>query len=158
MKERISDHISYKEATKSQTATRKEIDNSPNSDQLAAMKNVAEKCFEPLRNWYGRALGISSFLRVLLLNIAIGGSKTSQHVTGEAIDIDADIFNNGITNLQIFEYLRKRVQFDQLIMEYPDETGEPRWVHISNKLDGNNRGEILIAEKVNGRTVYRHYA
>lgn len=157
--DKISAHISYIEATKSQTAIRKEIDNTPNLEQLEAMKYVAEKGFEPLREHHGKPIGISSFLRVELLNMAIGGSKTSGHVKGNSIDIDADIYNNGITNKEIFDfYYRGDIEFDQLILEYPDENGEPRWVHLSIKSDGTNRGEVLIAEKVDGRTRYRHYA
>lgn len=154
----ISDHITYNEATKSQTAIRKDIDNSPNSDQLEAMEYVAKKGFEPLREHHGKAIGISSFLRVELLNISIGGSKTSGHVKGDSIDIDADIYNNGITNREIFDFYHKGdIDFDQLIMEYPDEDGEPRWVHISIKADGSNRKEVLVAERINGRTRYRHF-
>ena len=80
--EKISDHISWNEATKSQTATRRGIDNFPNEIQLSNMRLVANKCFEPLRNWPGKAIGISSFFRSPELNTAIGGSKTSQHCAG----------------------------------------------------------------------------
>lgn len=156
---RISDHISFAEATKSQTAIRKEIDNTPSDEQLAAMRYVAENGFEPLRMHHGKAIGISSFLRVELLNLAIGGSKTSGHVKGNSIDIDADIYNNGISNKEIFDfYYKGDIEFDQLIMEYPDDEGEPRWVHLSIKADGNNRGEVLVAERVDGKTRYRHYS
>lgn len=133
----ISAHITYAEATKSQTAIRKGIDNTPDAATLVRMRLVAEKVFEPLRNHFGIPIGISSFYRSPKLNKAIGGVRNSQHVTGEAIDIDADIFG-GITNHMIFEWIRSNLNFDQLIKEY----GEHGWVHVSYKASGN-RGEVL---------------
>ena len=155
----ISKHISYTEATKSQTAARKGIKNTPTDWQLKNMKLVAENCFEPLREWYGSAIGISSFLRSKNLNEAIGGSTNSQHLQGlysgneeGAIDIDADIFNNGITNAEIFVWLKDNVAYDQLIWEFGDDY-EPNWVHISYR-KGANRNMDLRAERVNGKTKY----
>lgn len=151
--DKISEHISYAEATKSQTAIRHGIDNTPNEKQLEAMRKVAENCFEPLREYHGMPIAITSFFRSPEVNEKIGGSNTSQHCTGQAMDIDADVFDNGITNKEIFEWLRANVTYDQLISEYPDEDGNPRWVHIS--FIDNNRGEVLVAEKVNGKTKYK---
>lgn len=160
MKKNISKHISYAEATKSQTAVRKGISNTPSEFQLENMEMVALSCFEPLREWYGKPIGVSSFLRSVVLNAAIGGSETSQHMQGAitgkeegAIDIDADIFNNGITNAEIFNWLAANVVYDQIIKEYPNEEGEPAWIHISYR-KGANRGQKLLAEKVDGRTKY----
>lgn len=157
--ENISKHISYKEATKSNTAIKRGIDNKPSEHQLEGMKLVAEVCFEPLRRHHGDKIGISSFLRNKELNEAVGGSKTSQHVCGEftgniegAIDIDADIFDNGITNKEIFNWLRTNVEFDQIIWEYGTEL-EPDWVHISYR-KGANRGMELMVRRVNGKSVY----
>lgn len=136
----ISKHISLNEATRSQTATRKGIKNIPNEVQLEAMKLVAETCFEPIRNHFGVPLTISSFFRCEALNVAVGGSKTSQHCKGEAIDIDAD--GSSITNKQVFEWAKANLKFDQLINEYPDEAGNPAWVHISFSKHGN-RNQVL---------------
>jgi len=160
----ISEHISYKEATKSNTASRRGIDNTPTTFQLNNMSLVAEECYEPLRVWYGKWIGVSSFLRSKELNEAIGGSKTSQHMCGAyskkeeaAIDIDADIYNNGITNLEIFLWLKDNVTFDQLICEYPDKEGEPAWVHVSYR-KGANRGQVLVAYRNSaGKTKYKNY-
>ena len=155
----ISKHISYKEATKSQTATRKGISNKPTEWQLKNMQLVANECFEPLREWYGSAIGVSSFLRGKKLNDAIGGSKNSQHLQGlysgneeGAIDIDADIYNNGITNMDIFLWLQENVIYDQLIYEFGDDI-EPNWVHVSYR-KGANRQMNLRAERVDGKTKY----
>lgn len=142
---KVSDNISLTEATKSQTATRKGIDNNPNAEQLKNMRLVAENCFQPLREMYGKAIGISSFFRSEVLNKAIGGSRTSDHCKGKAIDIDADIYNNGITNADIFEWLKENVPFDQLIWEYGNDK-EPNWVHVSFRKSGN-RGQVLKATK-----------
>ncbi len=152
--DKISNNISYREATKSNTAKRYGIDNFPNSFQLSNMKMVANECFQPLREWNNEPIGVSSFLRSKELNEhpAINGSKTSQHLQGlyskieeGAIDIDADIYDNGITNVEIFEWLKDNVKFDQLIWEYGTEEN-PAWVHVSYR-NGANRGMLLSAKK-----------
>lgn len=159
---KISAHISYGEATKSQTATRKGIDNKPSEVQLKNMKLVANNCFEPLRVWHGKPIGVSSFLRSKELNAAVGGSTSSQHMQGEftgkeegAIDIDADMFNNGITNREIFDWLWNNVDFDQLIWEYGDNDN-PAWVHVSYR-KGANRRQVLKCTRVNGKPNYDPY-
>lgn len=155
----ISRNITYKEATKSQAATRHGIPNDPNDEQLEAMKMLARKIFEPLREHHGEPIGISSFFRAPVLNTVIGGSTTSQHCKGEAMDIDADICNNGITNKEIFSWIKNNVEFDQLISEFPSTiTGEPKWVHVSYKAKGKNRGQVLVSmKKKGGGTTYVPY-
>lgn len=145
----ISKYISYKEATKSQTATRLGIDNKPTEDHLAAMKHVASEVFDKVRAHFGVPLGVSSFYRGPELNKAIGGSKTSQHMKGEAIDIDADMYG-GVTNKEIFDYIKDNLIFDQLIDEY-----DYSWIHVSLRRDGKNRGQVLRAYKENGKTKYK---
>lgn len=123
----ISKHISYKEATYSATAARLKIDNTPSAEVLANMKLVAEKCFEPLREWYGKPIKINSFYRSPELNKAVKGAKNSDHVKGMAIDIDA---GSNSENLKLFNWLKENAEFKQLIHEYGDKNG-PEWVHIS---------------------------
>jgi len=123
----ISKHITVKEATQSATAPRLKIDNTPSAKVLANMKLVAEKCFEPLREWYGKPIIIDSFYRSPALNKAVKGSKTSDHVKGMAIDLDA---GSNSENLKLFNWLKDNVEFTQLIHEYGDKSG-PAWVHIS---------------------------
>lgn len=147
----ISKHITYSESIKSQQAIRLGIDNTPNSEQLEAMKLVAEKCFEPVREHFNIPIGISSFFRSEKLNSAIGGSKNSQHCKGEAIDIDADIYGK-ITNKQIFEYIKNNLLFDQLIWEYGNDEN-PDWVHVSYSKKGN-RKQILKINK-QGTTILK---
>jgi zinc D-Ala-D-Ala carboxypeptidase len=156
MMDSISEHIAYLEAIKSQTAERLGIKNIPNDLQLTNMKYVAGQLFEPLRKWWNKPIGISSFFRCLELNHAIGGSSTSQHCLGLAIDIDADMYHNGLTNFQIHEYFSRRVKefnYDQLIYEFGTEE-QPAWVHISKKPDGGNRNQNLRAVRKNGKTIY----
>ena len=100
---KISKHISYKEGTHSNTAVRRRMRNEPDETQLAAMKLLSKKVFEPLRVHFDQPIRVNSFFRSAALNKAIGGSRTSQHCSGEAIDIDA---TNGITNKQLFDYIQ----------------------------------------------------
>jgi hypothetical protein len=127
--ENISKNISYKEATHSNTAKARKIDNTPSGDTIVRMKLVAERCFQPVREWYGKPININSFYRSPLLNQAIRGAKNSQHVKGEAIDISA---GSSTENKKLFDWLKDNVEFDQLINEYGY-----RWIHISYKISDN---------------------
>ena len=139
---RISANITYAEAFKSQSAVRHKIKNTTNDPEiLKNMKHVAENVFEKIRAHFGKPIGISSFYRSPELNKIVGGSPTSQHATGEAIDIDADIFG-GLTNKQIFDFIKNNLEYDQLIWEYGTEKN-PAWVHVSLKRVGKNRKQIL---------------
>jgi len=150
----ISKNISYKEATRSETAKRRGIENDPNPDQLENMKHVAENVFQPLREHFGCPIYISSFFRSEELNRAIGGSSSSTHMKGEAIDLDADVYGR-ISNGVIFNYIKENLEFDQLIWEFGDGKN-PDWVHVSLSKN-NNRNQILIAKRVHGKTVYELY-
>jgi len=143
---KVSKYLTYEEATKSQTALRKGISNDPNEEQLERMKYVAVNVFDKVREHFSVPIGVSSFYRSQELNDAVpGSSKTSQHRTGEAIDIDADIYGN-VTNLDIFNYIKDNLVFDQLIGEYPDASGKWSWVHVSLKKSGN-RKQVLVKLK-----------
>ena len=148
---RISKHISYKEATQSQTAARKGISNDPDAYQLQNMQLLAEKVFEPLREHFGVPIAINSFFRSQKLNKAIGGASGSQHTQGRAIDIDDTL--GGVSNKQMFEYIKNHLDFDQLIWEFGDNNN-PAWVHISYVSPTENRNRVLKASKKNGKTVY----
>ncbi|MBK9479869.1 MAG: peptidase M15 [Bacteroidetes bacterium] len=150
----ISKHITLAEAIKSQIAERYGISNIPTAETIKAMQLVANKCFEPIRDHFGVPISVSSFFRCAELNKKVKGSKTSQHVTGEAIDIDADIFG-GVTNKEIFEFAKNNLKFEQLISEF-NTNGQPSWIHISYKATGN-RNQILIATKKDNKTVYLPY-
>ena len=146
---KISQHISYKEATRSNTALRLNLNNEPDDYQTTNMVGVANNVFEPLREYVGGPIKINSFFRSEDLNTAIGGSSRSQHIEGRAIDLD-DTFGHA-TNAEMFEYIKDNLNFDQLIWEFGESC--PSWVHVSYKY-GHNRGQILKASKKNGKTVY----
>lgn len=154
---KLSEFVKLKEVTKSPTAVRAGIDNSPTEEHLSNLKALCINVFDPLRKHFNRPIGISSGYRSPKLNKVIkGASTTSQHCNGEAIDIDGDIFDN-ITNKEIFFYIKNNLNFDQLIYEYPDSTGEPAWVHVSyNKTE--NRKQLLIAYKKDGKPKYLPYS
>ena len=139
--QKISKHCSLHEAIQSQTATRRKIDNTPTEQHLKNMNLVAERCFEPIRTHFGVPLFISSFYRSKRLNQAIGGSKTSDHQYGLAIDIDADVFG-GVTNAEIYEWAKVNLEYDQLIWEFGTEEN-PAWVHISYRSPSQNRNQAF---------------
>ena len=150
----ISKHISMKEATRSATALRLGLDNTPTEDHLDNMKLLASKIFEPLRSWVGGPIRINSFYRGPELNKAIGGSTKSQHMIGQAVDID-DTYGHK-TNAEMFNYIRGNLDFDQMIWEFGDHQN-PDWVHVSYVNPGENRNKCLVAYKEDGRTKYSLY-
>jgi hypothetical protein len=150
---RISEHVSYREATKSNTATRRGIDNTPSDYEITNMVGVAENIFEPLRKWVGGPIKITSMYRCEELNRAIGGSSRSQHCEGRAMDLD-DTFGYK-TNAEMFEYIRENLNFDNLIYEFGDDNN-PDWIHVSYISDDENRNRVMRAEKINGKTQYRY--
>ena len=147
---KVSDNITYKEALRSNTAKRLGIENVPDEFTFETMQITAEHVFEPVRKHFNEPIYISSFYRCEELNKAIGGSSKSQHCKGEAIDID-DVYSKA-TNADFFNYIKDKLEFDQLIWEFGDDES-PDWVHVSYNL-GNNRMRILKAIKENGRTKY----
>ena len=147
----ISKHVSYKEGVYSITATRRGIDNDPNNEQLDNMELIAEKIFEPLRKYVGGPIKINSFFRCPKLNKAIGGSKTSQHCKGLAMDID-DTFGV-VANSDMYNYIKNNLDFDQLIWEFGDDEN-PNWVHVSYVSKEDNRNRCLRASKSGGTTLY----
>ena len=156
---KLSNHITLKEAYgRSTTAKRLGITNEPDAEQLVRMKALAENIFEPLREAIGKPIFIHSMFRSLALNEAIGGAKNSQHMAnnGAAMDIDSQIFG-GTTNKEIFDYIRKNLDFDQLIGEEFTEDGDYEWIHVSYK-DEDNRGQVLeMVRSDDGKATYRVY-
>ena len=153
---RISKHISYKEATRSNTALRLGIENIPNEYQLQNMEMLAKHVFEPLRVAIDVPIKINSFFRSEELNKAIGGAskngkQTSQHCQGRAIDID-DYYGN-VSNAFMYHYIKDNLDFDILIWEFGTEYN-PDWVHVSYIDADSNRKRCLRAIKENGKTKY----
>ncbi len=148
----ISKHISYNEAIRSSTATRKGIVNIPDEYELSNMVITAEKVFEPLREWVGGPIKVTSFFRCEELNKAIGGAKRSQHMEGRAMDLD-DTFGHK-TNAEMYHYIKENISFDQLIWEFGTDEN-PDWIHVSYVSDDQNRQKVLRAVKENGKTIYK---
>jgi zinc D-Ala-D-Ala carboxypeptidase len=149
---RISEHISYKEGVKSNTATRLGIDNTPGDYELGNMELIAERIFEPLRAWVGGPVKITSFYRNKELNIAIGGAQRSQHCEGRAIDLD-DTFGHK-TNKEMYDWIKENLNFDKIIWEFGDDDN-PDWVHVSYVSEDQNRNRCLTTYKENGETGYK---
>lgn len=140
---RLSKNLTLKEAIKSNTATRLGISNMPEQWEIDNLRAVAENVFQPIRDHFGVPIGVSSGYRSKALNKAIGGSKYSQHMIGEALDIDADIYGK-VTNAEIFNFVKNNLEWDQMIWEFGDDE-EPNWVHISYKARGQNRKQLKRA-------------
>ena len=137
---KISKHISYKEATHSDTAKRKGLKNKPKAEHIENMELIAEKVFEPLREWVAAPIKVNSMFRCTELNTAIKGASRSQHMNGQAIDLTS---MGGKTNLEMFHYIKDNLDFDQLIWEFG---AEPKWLHVSYKSE-DNRKQVLVTKK-----------
>lgn len=150
----ISENFSLGELTISETAKRNGIKNVPNAVQIEALKKLAENVLQPIRNHFGVPIHISSGFRSVQLNKSIGGAGTSQHCKGEAADIDMD--KTSIKNRDVFDFIRTKLQFDQLIFE-GGSPKNPDWVHVSWNPKGKQRNQVLIAKMIAGKMIYQNY-
>ena len=150
----LSKNLTLAEVMRSETAKRKGISNMPTPEHIENFKLLAERVFQPIRDHFGKPIIISSGYRSRELNTAIGGALSSQHCSGEAIDIDMD--GTDITNVEVFNYIKDNLEFDQLIWEFGTDTN-PDWVHVSYESTGKQRKQILRAVKHNGATSYKPY-
>lgn len=149
---KLSANLTLEEVIKSQVAIRYDIDNTPTEEHLENLKILATFVFQDIRDHFNTAIYISSGYRSKELNSKVKGSITSQHCSGQAIDIDQD-GRSWVTNEMIFNYIKDNLEFTQLIWEYSNKDGSPAWVHVS--YDKNNlKREVLKASKVNNKTVY----
>ena len=149
---KLSKNLSLAEVTKSTTAKRLGIDNTPDEWGIENLRQVAINVFQPLRDAFKCPIYVSSGYRSAELNTAIGGSVRSQHMEGRALDLDADVFG-GCTNSQIFNWIKENVEFDQLIWEFGDDDN-PDWVHVSYVYDGLNRKRCLKADRNDKKEVF----
>ena len=148
---KISKHITYAESIHSNTAKRKGIDNTPSPVHVETMQLTAKKIFEPLREWVGGPIKVTSMFRSAALNEAIGGAKSSQHMKGQAMDLD-DVYGYK-TNAEMYHWIKENLNFDQLIWEFGTDTN-PNWIHVSYVNDEDNRNRCLKAYKENSKTKY----
>jgi len=148
----LSPNFKLSEFTKSETAIRKRIDNTPGPVHAENLKKVCEKILEPVRNHFGKPVRINSGYRGPALNAAVGGSSKSQHCNGQAVDFEID----GLPNPVLAKWVADNCEFDQIILEFYDPKEGPNsgWVHASYA-EGANRKQIMTAMTVNGKTVYK---
>ena len=150
---KLSDNFSLHEFTRSQTATRHNIENVPSKQVIENLKSLCLGVLQPVRDYFMRPMIISSGFRCAELNIKIGGSITSQHVQGQAADIEV----LEVSNLEVSNWIHTNLSYDQLILEFhnPDEDPHSGWVHVSFN-SKNNRHEYKEAYKnAEGKTRYR---
>ena len=147
---KLTENFSLLELTKSQTAERKGIDNTPSPEHQENLRLLCEAVLQPVRDHFSRVVSVSSGYRSPELCEAIGSKSTSQHARGEAADFE--IF--GISNKVLADYINETLHYDQLILEYWNES-DPNsgWVHCSFS-EGNNRKQYLRAYKEDGKTKY----
>ena len=138
---KISKHISYKEATHSDYAKRNKIANKPKAEHIENMELLAEKVFEPLRDWVEAPIKVNSMFRSVELNTALKGAFKSSHLTGNAMDITS---MGGKSNLEMFHYIKDNLDFDQLIWEFGVE---PKWLHVSYVNQKENRKQVLVIKR-----------
>lgn len=146
---RLSKNFSMAEYTKSQTAQRRGIDNTPQGEHLDAAVALFENVVQKVRDHFGPTV-LNSGYRCPELNEAVGGSSRSQHCKGEAADIEVP----GVANADVAEWIVENCDFDQVILEFHTKgIPDSGWVHVSYKSEGN-RKSILTASRVNGKTQY----
>ena len=150
---KLSEHLELAEIIRSESAKRNDISNMPTTEHIANLKLLAEHIFEPIRANFRCPILISSGYRSKELNAKVGGSNTSQHSLGQAIDIDMDGTSYGVENEEIFYYIKDKLPFDQLIWEFGTDKN-PAWVHVS--YSDRHRRQVLKATKLNGTTNYKN--
>lgn len=148
----LTKNFTVAELSRSEAATRKGIDNAPTPEAVENLRALCEKVLQPLRDALGKPLRVNSAYRGPVANAAVGGSLTSQHMTGEAADIEVDGMDNTLLAKKIVEL---KLPFDQLILEFvnPSVLGSG-WVHVSHKRVGSQRGQVLRAVALKGKTAY----
>jgi hypothetical protein len=136
----LSKHFKLEEMTKSMTATRKGIDNSPGAGEIKSLGDLCYEILEPVRAHFDKPVTITSGYRSEALCEAIGSKKTSQHAKGQAVDFEIA----GVPNIKIAYWLQNNVDFDQLILEFYDKDDPAGgWVHISYHESDSNRKQVL---------------
>ena len=148
---KLTENFSLAEMTKSETALRLDMDNTPEPEHLENLKALAENVLQPIRNYYGMGVKVNSGYRHPDVNKAVGGSTTSDHCKGMAADIEIP----GVPNAELAQYIADNLKFRQLILEfYTPGVPDSGWVHVSYN-PADNKKQVLTAMKENGKTVYK---
>ena len=146
----LSANFTLKELTKSDTATRLGLDNTPDDEALENLKTLCEKVLQPVREHFGKSVTVNSGYRSPESNAAVNGSKSSDHCKGMAADIEIV----GVANADLAQWIMDNLDYTQLILEfYTPGIPDSGWVHVS--YDPNNlKKQELTATKVAGKTTY----
>ena len=148
---KLSENFTLSEMTKSETALRHGLENTPGEAEIANLQALAENVLQRVRDHYGRGVKVNSGFRHPEVNAAVGGSKTSDHCRGQAADIEIP----GVANAELAEWIRDNLEFRQLILEfYTPGVPDSGWVHVSF-VEGDNKKQVMTALKENGKTVYK---
>jgi hypothetical protein len=146
----LTKNFTLSELTKSETALRKGLNNEPNQEIISALQLLAVTVLQPVRDHYGKGVKVNSGYRSPEVNASVGGSKTSDHCKGQAADIEIP----GVANAELAEYIKERLQFTQLILEfYTPGVPDSGWVHVSYD-PSNLKKQVMTATKRDGKTVY----
>lgn len=149
---KLSKNFTREEFEKSQTAIRHGIINSMDTNEIKNAIALCENVLQPVRNYFGITV-ITSGFRSKALNEQIGGSDTSQHIKGQAADIEVP----GVSTYKLAEWISKNIDFDQLILEYytPSDPSSG-WVHVSYNTDGNRKSVLTATRNKHGKTEYQN--
>jgi hypothetical protein len=146
----LTKNFTLAEMTKSETALRHDMDNTPGEKEIGNLKVLCEKVLQPVRDHYGKGVKVNSGFRHPDVNQKVGGSRTSDHTRGQAADIEIP----GVPNAELAEWIRDNLEFRQLILEfYTPGVPDSGWVHVSYIAEDNKK-EVLTATKKDGKTVY----
>jgi zinc D-Ala-D-Ala carboxypeptidase len=148
---KLTENFSLSEMTKSETALRQGLDNTPGDEEIENLRKLAENVLQPIREAYGRGVKVNSGFRHPDVNAAVGGSRTSDHCKGQAADIEIP----GVANADLAQWISENLEFRQLILEfYTPGIPDSGWVHVSY-VEGDNKKQVMTAMKENGKTVYK---
>jgi hypothetical protein len=146
----LTKNFSLHELTKSETAARHDMENTPGPAEIANLTELAGKVLQPIRDHFQKGVHVNSGFRHPDVNAKVGGSKTSDHCKGQAADIEIP----GVPNAELAEWIKNNLEFRQLILEfYTPGIPDSGWVHVSF-VSGDNKKQVMTATKQNGKTVY----
>ena len=146
----LTANFTLAEMTKSETALRKGLDNTPGETEIANLKLLCEKVLQPVRDHFGKGVKVNSGFRHPEVNAAVGGSRTSDHCQGQAADIEIP----GVANAELAEWIKDNLEYRQLILEfYTPGIPDSGWVHVSYD-PADLKKQVLTATKKDGKTVY----
>jgi len=146
----LTKNFTLEEMTKSETALRFGLDNTPNDQELSNLVALCESVLQPIRDHFGKGVKVNSGFRDSEVNAKVGGSKTSDHCKGMAADIEIP----GVANADLAQFIVDNMTFRQVILEfYTPGIPDSGWVHVSYDITDNKK-QVLTATKQNGKTVY----